>query len=71
MEGGRQINLLTVTDNEFDEIYNARLFVESGACRLAAKNRTEEEIKVLKRYLDNMEEAIAFNEFASYSKYDR
>ena len=64
-------NLLTVTENDIDEIYNARLFEESGACRLAAKNRTEEEIKVLKRYLDNMEEAIAFNEFASYSKYDR
>ena len=33
-------NLLTVTENDIDEIYNARLFVESGACRLAAKNRT-------------------------------
>ena len=25
-------NLLTVTENDIDEIYNARLFVESGAC---------------------------------------
>ncbi|RGZ01564.1 FadR/GntR family transcriptional regulator [Clostridium sp. AM58-1XD] len=63
--------LMTVTENNIDEIYDARIFVESGACRLAAKNRTDEEIKILKNYIDSMEEAIAFNDFASYSKYDR
>ena len=63
--------LMTVTENNIDEIYDARIFVESGACKLAAENRTENEMKILKGYIENMEEAIGFNDFASYSKYDR
>ena len=40
-------NLLTVTENDIDEIYNARLFVESGACRLAAKTERRRRLRYL------------------------
>ena len=64
-------HLMTITEKDVAEIYDARIFIESGACKLAAKNRTEEELKQLRSCIEKMEEAIVFNEFSDYSKYDR
>lgn len=64
-------SLMTVTEKNIDEIYDARIFVESGACKLAAGNRTAEDLKILRNYLEGMDEAITFNDFETYSKYDK
>lgn len=64
-------SLMAVTENNIKEIYDARIAVESDGCKLAALNRTEENIRVLRHCIDNMDEAITFNNYAAYSELDR
>ncbi len=40
-------NLINFGDFDINTIYDARLFIETGTCRLAAMNRTQEDLKVL------------------------
>jgi len=46
--------------DKFDiaSIYDARLYIETGSCRLAAKNRTDEDIEKLENLLKRMKEAV-------------
>jgi len=39
-------------------IYDARLYIETGTCRLAADNRSDEDVEVLKQYIAQMDEDI-------------
>jgi GntR family transcriptional repressor for pyruvate dehydrogenase complex len=49
-------NLIDFGDFDISTIYEARLFIETGTCRLAAKNRTEEDLKNLQNLVDRMAE---------------
>ena len=64
------IPILAYSKNNINEVYDARIFVESGACKLAAEKRTAEDIKKLRILIDNMNDAIAFNDFRAYSECD-
>ncbi len=39
-------------------IYDARMYIETGSCRLAAKNRTEEDLAKMELLLKQMKEAV-------------
>jgi GntR family transcriptional repressor for pyruvate dehydrogenase complex len=52
------------------QIYDARMFVEAGTARLAARNRTEEELLELKRLLDDMRTAFNPYDYEKFSFYD-
>jgi len=62
--------LIEFDDMDFMTIYNARLFIEKGTCRLAARNRTEEDIVILNRYLDQMEKDIALGDIPHIVDFD-
>lgn len=63
-------SLLSVDNKSIRDIYDARIFIESGMAGMAACNRTEEDVKRLYYMLSRMEEEIAFNRFDEYSRYD-
>ena len=43
---------------DIETIYDARLCIETGTCRLAARNRTQEDTELLNRYVDQMDECV-------------
>lgn len=49
-------NLINFGDFDIRTIYDARLFIETGTCRLAAEKRTDEDLSVLDRLLKKMNE---------------
>lgn len=49
------LQMIEFDDLDIEMIYDARLYVEEGICRLAAANRTEEDLEVLHRLLEDME----------------
>jgi GntR family transcriptional repressor for pyruvate dehydrogenase complex len=49
-------NLIDFGDFDVRTIYDARLFIETGTCRLAAINRTVEDLAALDRLLQRMKE---------------
>lgn len=51
-------NLIDFGDFDISTIYDARLFIETGTCRLAAKNRTEEDLRVLESLVEKMGEIL-------------
>lgn len=48
-------NLIDFGDFDIRTIYDARLYIETGTCRLAAKNRTPEDLQMLERLLNDMD----------------
>ncbi len=51
-------NLINFGDFDINTIYDARLFIETGTCRLAAMNRTQEDLKVLGILVQKMHELL-------------
>ena len=51
-------------------IYDARLYLETGTCRLAAHNRTEGDVDTLKRYVSQMDEGIASGDMQRMIDFD-
>lgn len=51
-------NLINFGDFDINTIYDARLFIETGTCRLAATNRTQEDLKVLGILVQKMHELL-------------
>lgn len=47
-------NLIDFGDFDINTIYDARLYIETGTCRLAAKNRTEEDLIALESLVEKM-----------------
>ena len=47
-------NLIDFGDFDINTIYDARLYIETGTCRLAAKNRTDEDLRNLEKLMDQM-----------------
>ena len=63
-------SLLSISENNISDIYDARIFIESGMAGMAARNRSEEDVRKLSHMISRMEEEIAFNRFVEYSRYD-
>lgn len=59
-----------VSDETLVSIYEARRIIEVGIVRLAAKNRTEEDIAQLRHALDERIRAIEEQDFAAYTQAD-
>lgn len=59
--------------NTFDvsTIYEARLYIETGSCRLAAKHRTEKNIEALESLLKKMKTALHQERVEAFIQYDR
>ena len=51
-------------------IYEAQLFLETGTCRLAARNRTDSDILLLRNYIAKMDEYISLDDFYNYRLWD-
>lgn len=52
------MSTMVLNDLSIEEIYDARLFVEVGNVRLAARNRTEKDLVQLKELLASMEKTL-------------
>ena len=63
--------MIEYNESNIDEIYDARIYCEGGACSLAAGKCTEEDLEYLEELVENMRDAIALNDYLSYSRYDR
>ena len=63
-------NLIDFGLFDISTIYDARQYIETGSCRLAAQNRNEEEIEKLSLMIDQMEEALKHKEFDRLSLVD-
>lgn len=60
-----------VLDNlSIEQIYGARIYVESGTACLAAKNATEEELKELDRLLDQMGHIVLSRDAVRFCEMD-
>lgn len=57
--------------SSIDEIYDARIFVEGGACKLLAEKRTDQDLRELEAQLNLMDQAISDCQYKSYSAYDQ
>ena len=47
-------NLIDFGDFDIQTIYDARLYIETGTCRLAAQNRTEQDLAALDMLMEKM-----------------
>ena len=50
--------LIEFEDFDITTIYDARQYIESATCRLAARNRTKEDIERLVQHVDQMDECV-------------
>ncbi len=50
--------LINFDNFDIATIYDARLYIETGSCRLAAKNRTDEDLERMQLLLRQMREAV-------------
>ena len=50
--------LINFDNFDIATIYDARLYIETGSCRLAARNRTEEDLERMQLLLKQMKEAV-------------
>ncbi|BFL46806.1 FadR/GntR family transcriptional regulator [Lactonifactor longoviformis] len=62
--------LMAYKQSNIEEIYDARTYIESGACELAAQRRTQEDVEYLQRLLEHMNDSVTMNRQDMYSKYD-
>lgn len=65
------LSLMSVTENDIEEIYTVRALVQSRSCRLAAQYKTAEDVEYLDRLVEQMEDAISMNSFKDYALMDR
>ena len=63
-------SFLAVDEKSIEDVYEARIYVESGLAELAARRRTEQHVRQLSHLISRMEEEVAFNNYAEYSRYD-
>ncbi len=62
--------LLDMKEYDTDQIYEARICLESGIAQMAAKNRTDEDLQMLRELLNCMEDCPKNEDFEYYSKLD-
>lgn len=62
--------LMMMNSSDFGQLYDARMYLESGIAQLAAKNRTQEDIDKLEVLIFLMEECVKKSLFERYSQLD-
>ncbi|MCI8598069.1 MAG: FadR family transcriptional regulator [Lachnospiraceae bacterium] len=65
------LSLMSVTENDIDEIYMVRTLVQGRACKMAAQYKTPEDVEYLDKMVEQMEDAIAMNSYTDYALVDR
>ncbi len=65
------INLIDFGDFDVTTIYDSRLYIETGTCRLAALNRTEQDLYKLKTLVEVMELTLQRNDLDGLVTVDR
>lgn len=63
--------LLASKGRNIEDIYNTRVFLEGGACGLAAEMRTDEDVAELQQLVDGMDATIGRCDYDAYSELDR
>ncbi|MDO4842398.1 MAG: FadR/GntR family transcriptional regulator [Phoenicibacter congonensis] len=53
-----------------DEIYEARMVVESGCCQLSAKSRTQADLDEIKALIEDMQNAIDLGQYDLFNEAD-
>lgn len=64
------IEKLILADQDVAEIFEARVAIEQKTAGLAAQNAEGSEIETMKHMLDNMEEALALNDYTLFNELD-
>ena len=64
------IEKLILADQDVAEIFEARIAIEQKTAGLAAQNAEGSEIETMKHMLDNMEEALALNDYTLFNELD-
>ncbi len=62
--------LMLIELNDFEELFQARICIESGTAQLASRNRTEDDIDKLQSLIQPMQECIETEDFNLYSELD-
>ena len=62
--------LLAFKECNIEEVYGARIYLEGGACELAALHRTDHDVVEMERMVGEMEKAAAENDWEKYTSYD-
>ena len=63
--------LLAAKGGNIEDIYNIRVFLESGTCELAAEMRTDDDVSMLRTLVDGMDSTIGRRDYEAYSALDR
>ncbi len=58
--------LINLTDVSYKDVYDMRIVLETAACKLAALNRTEEDIEQLSTILKKMESSLGQKQWSMY-----
>ena len=64
------IEKLILADQDVAEIFEARIAIEQKTAGLAAQKAKGSEIETMKHMLDNMEEALALNDYTLFNELD-
>jgi GntR family transcriptional repressor for pyruvate dehydrogenase complex len=64
-------NLIDFGDFDVSTIYDSRQYIETGTCRLAAINRTEQDVKRLQALIEASDHALKNNEMDRIAEIDR
>lgn len=64
-------NLIDFGVFDISTIYDARLFIETGTCRLAAQNRDDKDIKVLQSLIKQMDNELEYKDIDNLTELDR
>lgn len=62
--------LLATKRSSINEIYTVRIYLESGMTEIAATNRTEQDLSILKSLLEKMETCVESKHLKDYSDLD-
>jgi len=62
--------LMMLNKNDVGQLYDARMYLESGIAELAAKNRTQEDIDKMKGLIPIMKECMENAQFTRYNELD-
>ena len=65
------LSLMSVTENDIDEIYTVRTLVQGRACRIAAQYKTQEDVACLNELMGRMNDAIAVGHYTDYTEADQ
>lgn len=63
--------LLAFNGSNIQDVYNFRIYMERGACELAARFRDDEDIENMRSMIGQMEHLVEAGDFEEFSNYDK